>query len=48
MVEADATMLTLADVNGDGRVSIMDVTLVQKYLADLGYNTAKVGQPAEV
>ena len=48
MAEADATTLILSDVNGDGRVSIMDVTLVQKYLADLGYNTALVGQPATV
>lgn len=48
MVEADATVMALSDVNGDGRVSIVDVTYVQKYLADLGYNTALVGNPATV
>ena len=35
----------LADVNGDGRVSIIDVTCVQKHLAGGYKNTGKVGTP---
>ena len=40
----------LADVNGDGRVSILDVTCIQKYLVvDGGYvNIGKTGKPIEI
>lgn len=37
----------LADVNGDGRVSILDVTYLQKYLVGGYNNTAKVGTPLD-
>jgi hypothetical protein len=36
--------MQLADVNGDGRVSILDVTCVQKYLAE---NTTGCGKTGE-
>ena len=37
------TQRALADVNGDGRVSILDVTCVQKYLAEYTSGTGKTG-----
>ena len=37
------TQKALADVNGDGRVSILDVTCVQKYLAEYTSGTGKTG-----
>ena len=37
------TQKALADVNADGRVSILDVTCVQKYLAEYTSGTGKTG-----
>ena len=37
------TQRALADVNADGRVSILDVTCVQKYLAEYTSGTGKTG-----
>ena len=34
----------LADVNGDGRVSVLDVTCVQKYLAKYTTGCGKTGE----
>ncbi len=46
IITLDDVASILADVNGDGRISILDVTYVQKYIAATGYNTALVGQIA--
>lgn len=46
-LEAIFIAYALADVNGDGRVSILDVTYVQKYLVGGYNNTGKVGTPVE-
>ena len=40
-------LVTLADVNNDGRVSILDVTCVQKYLVGGYINTGLVGTAVE-
>ena len=47
LAELDDLHTLLADVNGDGRVSIFDVTWVQKYLAEykLPY---KIGKPVAI
>ena len=42
----DATQEALADVNGDGRVSILDVTCIQRYLAEMTEGIGKTGQKA--
>ena len=34
----------IADVDGDGRVSVLDVTCIQKYLAGFKTGTGFVGQ----
>ena len=34
----------LADVNGDGRVSVLDVTCVQKYIAQYAEGMGKTGE----
>ena len=34
----------LADVNGDGRISILDVTCIQAYLAQYSIGTGKTGE----
>ena len=38
------TQTALADVNGDGRVSVLDVTCVQKYIAQFSSGTGRAGQ----
>ncbi len=45
MISFDETSTVLGDVNGDVRISILDVTYVQKYIAGADYNTKLVGQP---
>lgn len=34
----------VADVNGDGRVSILDVTCIWKYIAEYAAGTGRTGQ----
>ena len=44
MVEADAKVRLLADVNEDSRVSVVDATYIQKYLVGDNYDTKSVGK----
>ena len=44
----DAKLFALADVNGDGRLSIRDVTLIQKYIAGNYSNIGNVGQDVTI
>ena len=43
LVKFSQNQLYLADVNGDSRISILDVTCVQKYLAEYTSGTGKTG-----
>ena len=42
----DNNQRVFADVNGDGIVSVFDVTLIQKYIVGGYSNTGNVGKPA--
>ena len=42
--EVGSDLFELADVNDDGRISILDVTCIQKYLVGGYTNTGLVGK----
>ena len=44
LVKFSQNQLYLADVNGDSRISILDVTCIQKYLAEFRDGTALAGE----
>ena len=44
----DNNQRVFADVNGDGIVSVFDVTLIQKYIVGGYSNTGNVGKPANI
>ncbi|MGN1201986.1 MAG: dockerin type I domain-containing protein, partial [Eubacterium sp.] len=44
LVTLDELQTALADVNADGFVNIIDVSLIQKYLVDYNYTTYLVGE----